>query len=101
MGGLPTGLPLFAGAPNFASTAAMVDPRCGVSTPVALTETWPSMANVSLKAGAARAKATAITDNFNVASKHGFLLTIGDSTVAAIYPPLWQSQPLSPAPDYV
>ncbi len=79
----------------------MVEPRCGVSTPVALTDTWPSMASVSLKAGAASARAMANHGQLHVANKHGFLLTIGDSTVAAIYPPLWQSQPLSPAPDYV
>jgi hypothetical protein len=27
--------------------------------------------------------------------------SVGDSTVAAIYAPVWQSQPLSPAADYV
>jgi hypothetical protein len=63
IGGLPTGLDLLAGAPNFASTAAIDEPRCGVSTPDGLTATWPSMAKVSLKAGAARTSpmATSVT----------------------------------------
>src|SRR6476661_2772390 len=72
MGGLPTGELLLLGAPNLASTAAMVIPRCGVSTPEGFTATWPSTASVSLNAGAASASATATTDIFNVRASMAF-----------------------------
>src|SRR4051812_22944986 len=72
MGGLPTGLLLFAGAPNLASTAVIVEPRCGVSTPVGLMATWPSTFSVSLNEGSARPSPRAINDTFIVRASMAF-----------------------------
>src|SRR5690349_22517743 len=79
MGGLPTGELLLLGAPNLASTAAIVEPRCGVSTPEGFTATCPSTDSVSLNAGEARASAS--REIFNVrasmASSYGRRLDRG------------------------
>src|ERR1700741_1338900 len=66
MAGLPTGALLLAGAPNRASTADIVEPRCGVSTPDALMASWPSTARVSANAGDRAPSANATTVIFNV-----------------------------------
>src|SRR5262245_25283272 len=103
MGGLPTGLLLLDGAPNLASTAAIVEPRCGVSTPAGLSASWPSTARVSPKEGTARASPRATRDIFIVRASMAISRSTrpATSTLAEIYPPVWQSQPLSPAADYV
>src|SRR3954468_15359248 len=75
MGGLPNGPDLLAGAPNFASTADIDEPRCGVSTPDGLTATWPSMARVSPKAGKARTSPMVTSVIFRLRASISFSLT--------------------------
>ena len=55
-----------------ASTAVIVEPRCGVSTPAGLMATWPSTARVSRRRAPRAPSANATTVIFNVRASMAF-----------------------------